>query len=583
LSDVVYAQSASSFPPQDVFLQVSEFYEQHLQPWLPVMAWPETTPRLATYDPLAAIGPWMQAVLAAASPYVDATAPEQSRYFEALRQVGTRRLFESADMDQLRVSMLLQFLLFGKGRAATEVWGIGMHLTQIAVRAGLHAEDHHVTAGQHMQRRLLGFDGKAQTWMDGETMRRLFWAIFLLDRFASLYSGVPPSIDAGEVRRLLPCEGRHWHRCEPVHTRDFVPASMVSVQPFGDVNLGAYAYLIEATEVLTTVSAFAARFGRGASAVKSRPDVRLFLKGFLELDVVLTNWKARLPAKYHHVSYNEDGYMDHNLTLAHMTHNTSSIMLYQSPRALFGLGAPGEALHRTLLPQCAIIKHGAKEIARICTRFLFHRRYLVSPQFAFCQFAAARALLAYASWTGEAVDEEYETLFTALAESAKRWAGVGHNHERSADVSRLDNFAAMLHSRLEYDMKRPAAIDLTIPVARLLEEAGITPSADGDGSAQALGLSPRYASGVPAEPSPEMEHIRGGLRTSPQVSSSAAGLLQNFVGGLGDEHHTMEVHNSEHLDDVLVQMALSGPESLDARLFSWGKGPAEWPAESEAC
>ncbi|KAH6695177.1 hypothetical protein F5X68DRAFT_227171 [Plectosphaerella plurivora] len=496
LSDVVYTQSPSSPPPLDVFLQVSEFYEQHLQPWLPVMPWPETTPRLQ-------------------QPHLTWPPPPLSRVAASKPSDKPAHVVfsKSANMDQMRVSMLLQFILFGKGRA-TEVWalwGIGMHLAQVVVRTGLHLEDPHVTPAHYMQRRLL--------------------------------------------------------------------ASMVSLQPFGDFNLGAYAYLIEATEVLTTVSAFAVRYGGVALGVNPRPDVRLFLKEFLELDSVLTNWKARLPVKYHHASYDEDGYMDHNLTLAHMTHNTSSILLYQSPRALFGLGAPGEALHRTLLPQCAIIKHGAKEIGRICTRFLFHRRYLVSPQFAFCQFSAARALLAYASWTGETVDEEYETLFTALAESAKRWAGVGHNHESSAEMSRLDNFAAMLHSRLKYDFKRPAAIDLTLPAVQLLEDAGIAP---GVGNAQVSGVSPGYASGIPAECSPEMDNISGGRGAAPQVSSNAAGLLQSFVGGPEDEHHTVEVHNSEQLDDVLAQMALSGPESLDARLFSWEKDPTiEWPAESE--
>lgn len=543
------------------------------------MPWPETTPRLAAYDPLGPTDPWMQAVLAAAAPYVAATAPEQGRYFESLRQVGTRRLFESADMDQMRVSLLLQFVLFGKGRV-TEVWGVGMHLTQIVLRTGLHLEEHHVTAGQHAYRQLLGFDGREQTWMGRETVRRTFWAVFLLDRFASLYSGVPPCINAEEVRRLLPCEGRHWHRREPVHTRDFVPASIaVTVEPPGDTTLGAYAYLIEATEVLSTVFAFASRLGGGHAVGRNPcPDARLFLKEFLELDAVLTNWKARLPAKYHHASYNDNGYMDHNLTLAHMTHNTSIILLYQSPRALFSLGAAGEAMHRTLLPQCAIIKHGAKEIARICTRFLFHRRYLVSPQFAYCQFSAARALLAYANWTAEPVDEEYETLFTALAESAKRWAGVGHNHESSVEVSCFDNLAAMLHARLKHDRCRPEAIDLTVPVTQLLEEAGLTLGAI---AAEALGVSPRYASGIPAEPSPEMEHIRSGSGAPPQVSS-AGGMLQSLDGGSSEHQPPLEVANSEHLDDVLAQMALSGPESLDARLFSWDKEPlADWRADTK--
>jgi hypothetical protein len=120
-----------------------------------------------------------------------------------------------------------------------------------------------------------------------------------------------------------------------LYTRDYVPASIaVQAQTNTDVNYGGYACLIEATDILTVVTSFAAKY---AAVNPTKPDVRMFLKEFLELNLILTNWKGQLPPHFHHATYDNKGYMDHNVTLTHMTHNTTSILLYQSPRALFGV------------------------------------------------------------------------------------------------------------------------------------------------------------------------------------------------------------------------------------------------------
>jgi hypothetical protein len=55
-----------------------------------------------------------------------------------------------------------------------------------------------------------GFDVKemmpsAMNWAELEERRRVFWAVFVQDRYQSLGSGWPSIIDERDVRLFLPC------------------------------------------------------------------------------------------------------------------------------------------------------------------------------------------------------------------------------------------------------------------------------------------------------------------------------------------------------------------------------------------
>lgn len=85
--------------------------------------------------------------------------------------------------------------------------------------------------------------------------------------------------------------------------------------------------------------------------------------------------------------------MDPNLTLAHITHNTSIILLHQS------IAYP----HVNILDKLKSASSGstetcqlaASETANIVQKYLQYTPFvgLVNPQFSFCSFISARALL----------------------------------------------------------------------------------------------------------------------------------------------------------------------------------------------
>lgn len=114
----------------------------------------------------------------------------------------------------------------------------------------------------------LSFLGKPRNWVESEERRRVFWNVFLLDRFCSVSTGWNPGLTSADARRRLPCEGAIWEAEKPVKTRYFgigdssqpgglqrfdAPTNSTAQSPEEVASLGGFAYCIEATESLVRI------------------------------------------------------------------------------------------------------------------------------------------------------------------------------------------------------------------------------------------------------------------------------------------------------------------------------------------
>lgn len=318
-------------------------------------------------------------------------------------------------------------------------------------------------------------------WTELEERRRLFWVIFLLDRFCSVSTGWNTSLTSEDVHRRLPADGGYFTRSEPVTTPFFgiwnkaaarigkslahVPAQYNEEDPAaeqvqgsspGSVNglidsskLGAFAYCIEATESLSQVTTF---FLQQRINWQDKDHAISWLTRFKELDLRLVQWKMFLPPRWKdsNISRNAEVVdMDPNLTLAHITHNTSMILLHHSIAY-----PPREWSDYVALPkECSAqtCQHAAVETSNIVSKFLIHTPIpFVNVQFAFCAFIAAKALLFEHQATRKPVRPEFHRLLQDLWEMASRWAGK----QGSVDARPLDdksmNQAAKYAQYLEY-------------------------------------------------------------------------------------------------------------------------------------
>jgi hypothetical protein len=309
-----------------------------------------------------------------------------------------------------------------------------------------------------------------------EERRRLFWVIFLLDRFCSITTGWNTSLTAEDVHRRLPADGGYFTREEPVTTPYFgiwnktaarigrslanVPAqyneddpseipsgaSPSSANSFIDASkLGAFAYCVEATESLSQVTTF---FLQQRINWQDKEHAINWLTRFKELDLRLVHWKIFLPSKWKDSDISPDRTvvnMDPNLTLAHITHNASMILLHH-PIAFPPRGWKNYvALPRECSAQTCEL--AAIETSNITNKFLTHTAIpFVNAQFAFCTFVAAKALLFDHQVMQKPLRPEFQRLVRDLWEMCHRWRG---GHKDVDGTKRRLNQAGLYAQHLE--------------------------------------------------------------------------------------------------------------------------------------
>lgn len=157
--------------------------------------------------------------------------------------------------------------------------------------------------------------------------------------------------------------------------------------------VGAFAYRVEATESLSRVTTF---FLQQRINAHDRQELGSWLMRFKELDLRLVSWKMFLPLKWKDSNISRQPTvvtMDPNLTLAHVMHNTSMILLHQ--RIAY---PPEEWLGLVKLPTLSsaeTCETAAGETANITQKYLDNcsKKGIMDNQFAFCVFVSARVLL----------------------------------------------------------------------------------------------------------------------------------------------------------------------------------------------
>ncbi|KAJ4347335.1 uncharacterized protein N0V89_011276 [Didymosphaeria variabile] len=356
-------------------------------------------------------------------------------------------------MDNLCLESL-QALIIGDGNAA-KAWSIIGSLTRTVEYSQL-AQEREDTEYQPLCQPFEVLE-HTSNWTELEERRRIFWNVFNLDRFCSVAMSWSTSLTSADVHRRLPCDGHLWRKEQGVTTpyfgiwdksagrmgypigflvEDDGPPSRPNVNPIPDAaslqnpkladmsNVGAFAYRIEATESMSRVVSY---FLQPKVGMRSQQEISAWLTRFKELDLRLVHWKMLLPQKW---KSNPNmtrpvPLMDPNLTLAHVTHNTSMILLHQ----LIAY-PPFHWPFRSRLPSSCSIEacySAGIEIATITQRYLANspQGCPVASQFAFCIFIAGRMLLVHwRSHTDNELPNDFWSLVQCLEEMSKRWTGL---------------------------------------------------------------------------------------------------------------------------------------------------------------
>ncbi|KAL7955565.1 fungal-specific transcription factor domain-containing protein [Trichoderma compactum] len=393
-----------------------------------------------------------------------------ARFSNDPRLVIILRSMESFSVENLQALTICSFDLIGGGRGPS-AWSSVGSMTRIVERLQLSVEeeDKNKPLTKTLIRRM-NFLPRCRCWSETEERRRVFWNIFIMDRFCSIATGWNFSLTSADVKRKLPCEGSLWERGQPldVPTPYFGIADSTSranpavptARPDGEDQdlLGGFAFCIEATESLSLVTSF---FLQHDLDFSDPHQFQLWLVRFKQLDLRLVQWKIFLPKPWREACVlNADGNMDPNLTLAHMTHNTAAILLHQ----VIAFPLPEWQSQRLRLPSLSSAETcfaAATEVSIIAEAYLQRSTSLTIPQLAFCLFICGRLLLAYSSYHSQPLAPSLNSLVSSLYNISSRWNGPFSDDINGETHNLVSKFATRLTQARQHDQH---ILDIREPV-----------------------------------------------------------------------------------------------------------------------
>ncbi|PTD03544.1 hypothetical protein HYE67_000922 [Fusarium culmorum] len=454
--------TTSQLPPPELLEEVINAYFILVQPWIPILHETRFRSRFYNHEQLPCLTVLLHAIVVAAIRFVDLgseklSEKETDTWISKSRSIVLLSGMDGMSVENLQALSIIAFTDMGNGDMS-RAWPIIGSLTRTVEYLQLSVEFDDRQQGPLLKP--LTSLPPPQNWTQEEERRRVFWSIFNLDRLCSVMTGWNTSLTSDDVRRRLPADGGLWHKGETVLTPYFgiwdrsaakmgnsivflpahypspeqvteappeTPSTNTTASKRNDTvdmtTVGAFAYCIEATESLSRVTTY---FLQQRINFKDRQEVGNWLTRFKELDLRLVHWKMFLPQKWKDSNISRRPTiinMDPNLTLAHITHNTSMILLHQqiaypAPQWTSIVRMPSAHSAET----CQI---AAAETATITQKYLKYtaENSPVNSQFAFCVFVSARALLVHWRYYKTVLASEFWVLIDSLDQFAKRWAG----------------------------------------------------------------------------------------------------------------------------------------------------------------
>ncbi|PLB44151.1 hypothetical protein P170DRAFT_458845 [Aspergillus steynii IBT 23096] len=452
--------TSSNMPPlpdDTLLISALETYFCHVHPWMPIIHEARFRRRLeddAERDKLHLV---IHSIVLVASRHErhDGAASR-----EDVRDWIVSQAMKQSSAEALQALVIIAYNDIGNG-FSSHAWSLIGCLSRMVEYLQLTVE--HDEAIQSSFTQPYNLLQRPKNWTEAEERRRLFWSIFALDRFCSEDPVVTPYFgiwdkSAGRIGNPIAFLPSHPVPARVAAETEGEASSEAAASPGATAaadmtTVGAYAYCIEATESLSRVTSY---FLQQKVNMHDQRAFGAWLTRFKELDLRLVHWKMLLPQKWAiNVTQQTSSKMDPNLTLAHVTHNASMILLHQP----IAFPLPSWPFKNRLPSLCSVdtCQTAAIEVASITNQYLKNSspESPLSSQFAFCVFIAARALLL--SWqhssAGTSVASDFWTLINALDVMSARWKGV-HDSSEPHHPSLAAKYSAtlsQLHRRCSQD------------------------------------------------------------------------------------------------------------------------------------
>ncbi|KAI1160743.1 fungal-specific transcription factor domain-containing protein [Nemania serpens] len=420
--------SDQDLPPYDLLYALADLYFKHINTWCPILH------RKTTLDTL--FGPstleeadriLLHAIVATTLRFsTDARLSDERRrhYHDVSKQRVLLYGLDNSSVKSLQALVILALDLCGSSNGPPG-WNIMALITRSVVQLGLAVESNSLSvspsyASIYTLRAMILPEPK--DFIEEESRRRLFWMIFLLDRYATIATAFDFGLADKDIDRTLPCRDDLWIKNQKIDTRWFNTQDQSPDQPDHEMNrpenLGAFSYYIEILGILSKIH----QFLRLPVDIGALNDVEQWQLRYKELDNMLASWKFGLPGEYGNMAKLFQPGCSKTLNagwvMLHATYHTAVIRLHSSaayPTTRSPIFTPSYSASQ----RC----HGAVENIAALGEFVVQNGMLtkLGPPFAFTLWVAARLLLVHGSTVEHKLAPQIAFLVDTLREMGRYW------------------------------------------------------------------------------------------------------------------------------------------------------------------
>lgn len=432
----------NALPPYDLLYALVDLYFKHVNTWCPILHRRSTLDALfgpSTLDEADRI--LLHAIVATTLRFsTDQRLTEDRRrhFHDISKQKVLLYGLENSSVKALQALVILALDLVGSSNGPPG-WNLLALITRSVVQLGLSVETTSFSVSPHypsiytLRAMVLP---EPDNWIEEESRRRLFWMVYLLDRYATIATAFEFALDEKEIDRTLPCRDDLWNKNQTVQTRWFRTSERTESDIDQPENLGAFSYYIEILGILSRIH----KFLKKPVDISALSDVEIWQGEYRELDNMLTGWKFNLPGDYGNMSklfqpggskaINCGWVMLHGKMLRKGTPLTSSadsviatyhtaVVRLHSSAAYPTTRSPIFTPSYSASQRC----HGAVENIAALGEYVVQNGMLpkLGPPFAFTLWVAARLLLVHGSTIERKLSPQIQFFVDTLREMGRYW------------------------------------------------------------------------------------------------------------------------------------------------------------------
>lgn len=287
-------------PPYDLLYALVDLYFEHINSWCPILH------RRTTLDTFFGPSPLEEADRMVLYAIVATTLrfssdnrlndQNRKRYHDSSKQKVVLYGLENSSVKALQALVILALDLVGSSNGPPG-WKLLALITRSVVQLGLAVESkssliNPLYPSIYTLRAVTL--SEPDSWIEDESRRRLFWMVYLLDRYSTLATAFNFALDDRDIDRKLPCKDDYFMKNQPVETRWFQCSSDRADYLSKAENVGSFGLYVEILGILSRIHLFLKR----PVDIGALSDVAEWQASYRKLDSELTSWEFNLPAEY---------------------------------------------------------------------------------------------------------------------------------------------------------------------------------------------------------------------------------------------------------------------------------------------